>query len=116
MELLESGGPVCARRMFGGWGFYIDGLFAALMADDRLYLKANAQTRPQFVAAGSQPFVYDGHGKPLQMDYYTPPDEAMESPALMRPWALLAVHAAVAARAAAPRKTAAKSPRKLAAK
>ena len=33
------------------------------------------------------------------MSYCTPPDEAMDSPAAMSPWARLALQAAVAARA-----------------
>ena len=109
-ELLESGGPVRSRRMFGGWGFYVDGLFVALMADDRLYLKVNDQTRPQFVAAAGLPFVYEGKGQPMQLQYCTPPADAMDSPALMQPWVALALRAALAARAAKlPRATAAPS-------
>jgi DNA transformation protein len=99
MELLESAGAVRPRRMFGGWGFYIDGLFAALMIDDRLYLKVNAQTRAQFQSVGGEPFTYPGRQQTVQVDYYTPPAEALESAALMRPWAMLAVQAALEAQA-----------------
>ena len=102
MELLESAGPVRGRRMFGGWGFYVDGLFVALLAADRLYLKVNAQTQPRFQAAGGEPFVYDGKGKPITMSYWTVPAEAMESPHLMEPWARQAIAAALRARAAKP--------------
>jgi DNA transformation protein len=34
----------------------------------------------------------------MKLNYHTPPDEALESPALMLPWARLALAAAVAAR------------------
>ena len=34
----------------------------------------------------------------MQLRYYTPPAEALESPALMAPWARLALQAALAAR------------------
>jgi DNA transformation protein len=37
------------------------------------------------------------------MSYWTVPAEAMESPALMQPWARLAISAALRARAARPR-------------
>lgn len=99
-ELLAPLGAVRARRMFGGHGFYIDELFVALIAFGRLYLKADAITRGRFEAAGCEPFVYDGHGKPVTMGYFTAPDDAMESPALMQPWARLALEAALRARAA----------------
>ena len=102
MELLESAGVVRSRRMFGGWGFYVDGLFVALLAGDKLYLKVNEQTRPQFEAAAGQPFVYEAKQQQLRLQYYTPPADAMDSGALMRPWVLLALQAAVQARAQKP--------------
>ena len=100
MELLAPLGSVRVRRMFGGHGFYVDELFLALIAFDRLYLKADAQTRPRFEAAGCAPFVYEGQGKPVTMGYFTAPEDAMESPALMQPWARLALDASLRARAA----------------
>lgn len=100
MELLSPLGSVRSRRMFGGHGFYVDELFLALIAFDRLYLKADAQTRPRFEAAGCEPFVYDGQGKSVTLGYFTAPEDAMESPALMQPWARLALEAALRARAA----------------
>ena len=100
LELLAPLGAARSRRMFGGHGFYIDDLFVALIAFERLYLKADAQTRPRFEAAGCQPFVYDGQGKPVTLGYFSAPDDAMESPASMQPWARLALEAALRARAA----------------
>lgn len=41
LELLAPLGAVRARRMFGGYGLYVDDLFVALIAVDRLYLKAD---------------------------------------------------------------------------
>jgi DNA transformation protein and related proteins len=109
LELLAPLGAVRAKRMFGGHGLYIDELFVALIAFERLYLKVDAQTQPTFALAGCEPFVYDGKGKPITMNYWTVPAEAMESPALMQPWARQAIEAALRARAArpsaAPRKT-----------
>jgi len=101
-ELLGSVGTVRSRRMFGGRGFYVDELFVALIAYDRLYLKADAQTRPAFEAAGCTAFVYDGAGKSVTLGYFSAPEHAMESPPLMQPWAWLALAAALRARAAKP--------------
>jgi DNA transformation protein len=100
MELFSPLGSVRTRRMFGGHGFYVDDLFLAIIAFERLYLKADAQTRPRFEAAGCEPFVYDGQGKSVTLGYFTAPEDAMESPALMQPWARLALEAALRARAA----------------
>jgi DNA transformation protein and related proteins len=122
LELLapcSNSGAVRARRMFGGHGIYIDDLFVAIIAFERLYLKVDAQTQPAFEAAGCEPFVYDGKGKPITMSYWTVPAAAMESPALMQPWARQAIAAALRARAAkpsaTPRKARATKPKALAA-
>ena len=100
LELLAPLGVVRARRMFGGHGLYCDELFFALIAADRLYLKVDDESRPAFVAAGCEPFVYDAKSKALAMGYWTAPADAMESPALMQPWAQQALAAALRARAA----------------
>lgn len=106
VELLGSLGPTRSRRMFGGHGFYVDDVFVALIFQERLYLKADDATRARFEQSGCQPFVYEGgDGKSVSMSYYTAPDEAMESPALMRPWARLAMEAGLRAAAAKARKT-----------
>ena len=100
LELLAPLGVVRARRMFGGHGLYFDELFFALIAAERLYLKVDDESRPAFVAAGCEPFVYDAKSKALAMGFWTAPADAMESPALMQPWAQQALAAALRARAA----------------
>lgn len=112
IELLSPLGPARSRRMFGGHGFYVDDVFVALIFGERLYLKADAQTRPRFEAADCEPFVYDGAGKQVTISYWTAPDDAMESPLLMRPWARLAMEAALRARNAKPKKAAKKATQK----
>lgn len=102
LELLGSVGAARSRRMFGGHGFYVDDLFIGLLAYERLFLKADALTNAAFEAAGCQPFVYDGAGKSVTLGYFSAPEEAMESPPLMQPWARLAIAAALRARASKP--------------
>jgi DNA transformation protein len=100
IELLAPLGGVRARRMFGAWGLYLDGLFVAVISGERLFLKADAESRERFAAAGCEPFVYRARGQDQTMNYWTAPPEALESPALMAPWARLALQAALAARSA----------------
>ncbi|MBV8124363.1 MAG: TfoX/Sxy family protein [Burkholderiaceae bacterium] len=101
VELLAPMGHVRSRRMFGGWGLYLDDLFVALIAFDQLYLKSDAATHAQFEAAGSQPFQYERKGQTVAaLGYFCAPEEAMESSALMRPWAQLALGAALRANSA----------------
>ena len=106
-----------ARRMFGGWGLSSEGLTLAIIADlgdgETLWLKTEASTLATFEAAGCRPFVYWAKGKPMTLGYRSAPEEAMESPALMAPWARLAWGTALSAQAAKARK-APKHPQKTA--
>ncbi len=104
-ELLASLGPCRAYRMFGGLGIRTaDGLNVALVTDlgegDTLWLKADAQARADFEAQGCRRFTYLMKGAPRSMGYYSAPAQAMESPALMAPWAERALASALRARAA----------------
>lgn len=96
--LLGSVGPCVARRMFGGWGLSVDGLNIALIADGTLYLKAGAEHRDAWLAAGGHPFEYQARGKTQTLQYWTVPDEAMASPGHMAPWARRALDSALKAR------------------
>jgi DNA transformation protein len=104
-ELFSPHAGFEARRMFGGWGLYLDGRMCGLVADGALYLKTDEQTRATFAEAGGAPFVYDGQARPITMSYWSIPEEALESSEAMASWARLAQGAAQ--RAAAKRKPAA---------
>jgi DNA transformation protein len=105
LELLSPLAPrggvagIVARRMFGGTGFSMDGKTFAIIAFDQLWLKADDESRSAFEDAGCSIFTYDADGKTRTMGYYTVPPDAMESSALMRPWAELAWGAALRAAA-----------------
>lgn len=105
-ELLSSAGPCLARRMFGGFGISTDGLTIAILADlgdgEKLWLKGDESTRSRYEAAGCKMFTYAAKGVPRSMNYFSAPDEAMDSADAMRPWARLALECAVRARAAKP--------------
>lgn len=101
VELLSPLGAVRAKAMFGGHGLYVDEGFVGLIAVDRLYLKADAISAPNFEAAGCVPFVYSARGKSTTMSFWSVPAEAMDSPADMASWGTLAMQAAARARAKA---------------
>jgi DNA transformation protein len=100
-ELLGGLGHCVAKRMFGGWGISVDGLTVAILANlgggDTLWLKASEESRARFEAEGCARFTYPVNGQPKSMNYYSAPADAMESPALMLPWARLALEAALLA-------------------
>src|SRR5207237_910935 len=94
-ELLSGLGRLQARPMFGGHGLYCDGAFFALVLDDVLYLKADDHSRPRFLAAGLEPFVYERQGKRASLGYYRAPPEALESPDAALAWGREALGAAL---------------------
>jgi DNA transformation protein len=109
-ELLASLGEVKARRMFLGWGLSVDGLTVAVIAWDTLFLKADDTSEPLFVAAGCRVFEHTAKGVTRRMRYYTAPEEALESPAAMQPWARRALQAALSAHRPAERRPRSETP------
>jgi DNA transformation protein len=110
--------------MFGGWGISTDGLTIAIIADlgsgEKLWLKVSADDIPRCEAAGCERFTYastkDGETVSRGMNYYSAPEEAMDAPHAMAPWARMALQAAVSAKAAKPTKKAVGAARKAPAK
>ncbi len=94
LDLLVPFGPAAARRMFGVWGLYLDGVMFALIADDRLYLKADRETEARFAEAGCAPFTYEARGRTISLSYREAPDGGLEDPEALLPWARLALEAA----------------------
>lgn len=108
-ELLAPLGAIRTRAMFGGYGVYCDDTFIAIVVDDALYLKVDALTQRDFEQAGCAPFVYEGQGQPVAMSYWSVPEEALESPRAMKPWAQMALAAAWRKPVAKPRRTRARA-------
>jgi DNA transformation protein len=98
-DLLGLVAPVQARAMFGGHGLYARGVMFALLDDDELFLKVDAQSLKRFEAAGCRRWVYQSPKGPMPTSYYRPPDDAHENPEAMLPWGSLALEAALRAKA-----------------
>jgi len=104
-EILSSAGPCTAKRMFGGFGLSTDGLTIAIIADlgggEKLWLKASDENRLTWEASGCERFTYTSSkgGEPVSrgMNYYSAPEDAMDSAHAMAPWARMALQAALEA-------------------
>ncbi|WP_192362403.1 TfoX/Sxy family protein [Mesorhizobium mediterraneum] len=94
-DLFESLGPVSIRKMFGGKGIYFDGVIVAIVVRGELMLKADAESAPEFEAAGCRQWTYTGsrHGKLVSMPYWSVPDSAFDDPDEMSVWARRAYEA-----------------------
>ena len=93
LDQLEYVGPARARRMFGGAGLYLDGLFFAILANDTLYFKVDDVNRPDYEALGMCPFRPDFE-KSYSMQYCEVPPDVLEDRGELRLWANKALDAA----------------------
>jgi DNA transformation protein and related proteins len=98
LEQLGRVAPVTAKRMFGGVGIYSQGLFFALIAEDRLYFKVNDSTRPDFERLGMEPFR--PFGEDSAMGYYEVPADVVENTGQLEPWMRKAIAVATEAKRA----------------
>ena len=87
LESLQPLGGMSARRMFGGWGVYKDGVMFALVTDDQLYLKVDDGNRAAYDDAGLPHFTYTQKGKPIRMSYREAPPDGFEDPGILCAWA-----------------------------
>lgn len=101
-DQLSGLGPVSVRSMFGGGGVFLDGVMFALIADERLYLRASDTTKADFEAEGMGPFTYEKSGKRSIMAYWEVPERLYDEPDELTAWARRAFGIAFEAKQAKP--------------
>lgn len=84
LHRLRLVGEVRPKRMFGGVGLYHDGVFFALLHDDRLFFKVDEESRPRYEAAGMEPFAPGGKA---MKGYYEVPLPVQAEPQQLAEWA-----------------------------
>ncbi|MDF3821260.1 TfoX/Sxy family protein [Leptospira sp. 96542] len=95
LKKLSIFGNITAKSMFGGYGFYLEGIMFALMAYEILYFKTDKETVEVFIKAKQKPFIFEGKpGRPIVMSYYSIPKSAWNSHENLKPWFELALDAA----------------------
>ena len=75
-EVFAPLGPVSIRRMFGGKGVYFQCVIVAIVYGDELWLKADSISAPEFEAAGSTQWAYEGRRGEVMMPYWSIPHDA----------------------------------------
>jgi DNA transformation protein and related proteins len=103
LEQMERVCPVTAKSMFGGVGLYSQGLFFALIAEDRLYFKVDDATRLDFERLGMEPFRPFEEDK--AMGYYEVPVDVLEDVAQLESWMRKAIQVAVNAKQGKPKRS-----------
>ena len=87
-ELFSGFGSVTVRRMFSGAGIFAGGLMIALVVDGVIFLKADAQTIPDFEREGLRPFSYKTKdGERTLNSYWRMPERLYDDPDELADWA-----------------------------
>lgn len=92
-EQLSPLGEVRPKRMFGGWGIYLDETFMAIIASDTLWFKVDDGNRADYEALGSRPFK-PFEDREMVMSYWEVPPEIIDDRARIAEWGRRAVEAA----------------------
>lgn len=96
LDQLSLFGEVNSRKMFGGIGFFHDGLMFGMLGGDVFRLKVDDNNRVDYEAAGMQQF--SSGTKKKGMPYWEVPTEVIEDQVLLKVWADKAYQAAVNAK------------------
>lgn len=90
-EALEPLRPVTMRRMMGGATLYLDGTIFAILDDDEIWFKADAESDAVWDAQGCERFsMMFRDGRVDTMNYRRGPSDVYDDPEAMRRWAALA--------------------------
>ena len=99
IDQLTPFGRVASRRMFGGVGLYLEGVFFGLIDDDTLFLKVDDSNRTDYTTRGCKPFQpFPDEPEVHSMSYFEVPADVLEDPDELMLWARKAVAAAQAKR------------------
>ena len=105
-EALAPLGQVTMRRMMGGASLYLDVIVFAILDEDRIWFKSDAESDAVWDAEGCERFaVTFKDGRVDTMNYRRAPLDVYDDPEAMQSWARLALEAGL-------RSAAKKKPRK----
>ena len=90
-EALEPLGPVTMRRMMGAAVLYLDGIIFAVLDEEAVWFKADAESAAIWDAAGCERFTFTGSdGRVEVMNYRRAPSDVYDDAEAMRLWSALA--------------------------
>ncbi|QAB15298.1 TfoX/Sxy family protein [Hydrogenovibrio thermophilus] len=88
-------GAIEAKRMFGGYGLYHQGVMFGLVSGNELFLKTDDESAQTFIEQGLLPFEYSRDGGRVQLSYYAAPEVIFDDPEEAKEWAERAYKAAL---------------------
>ena len=93
-EAMAPAGELTKPAMMGGATLYCGGTIFAIVADDALWFKADAETDAEWDAADAPRFTFEmGEGRTGSMNYRRASDDVYDDADELRRWAMLALAA-----------------------
>ena len=95
-DLFAPLGKITTRPMMGGAILYAAGrIFAAIMGDEGVFLRARGALAARLAAEGARQFVWTrpSDGKTSRMAYWSLPEAALDDPQAACDWARAALEA-----------------------
>ena len=87
LDVFSAFSGITCKSLFGGYGFYKDGIIFACIADGQLYFKVDDMNRSKYEAYRSEPFVYEHKShKKTHMPYWTLPECILEDKDQLKIW------------------------------
>ena len=94
-EQLAPLGRVTMRRMFGKTGVFCDGVMLAMVRDNTLYFRVDAENRETFKEASAfPPLNYEKKGCTIDLSFWRAPERLFDEPDELVAWARAALAAA----------------------
>jgi DNA transformation protein len=93
VESMSHVTPVSYRRIFNGYGIYHQGVQFAIVTNDRLYFRADDQSRSIYLAKHMTAFL-PATITAGESNFFQLPDDVLDNPAELIFWMRIAVEAA----------------------
>ena len=98
-DLFSDVDGITSKSMFGGYGYYKNGVIFGMIANGKLYFKVNEESKTEYAKYNSQPFIYHGKsGKQVSMGYWELPADIMEDKDELHDWIDKAYHVSLASK------------------
>lgn len=89
LDQLSTLGGINWRPMFGCCGIYHDGVFFAIIFDDRLFFRTDGESAKAYTKLGMQPLIF--RERQRVNSYYEVPEEIIENSGKLSAWARTAI-------------------------
>ena len=86
IDILSEFGDIKYRRMFGGYGIYLNKIIFAIIINNEIYFKADRDLAEKYKASGSYPFYYKRDDKAISLSYWLVPSEVLEDGDHLKCW------------------------------